>query len=157
MQPSQRQGSTKLLDHRFPPYSLYTKYICSRRRRVIAYDVSAPESREVIQEIAASPGWPLSLPLLMPHPRCKICISSGGSRLINIFLNGVYFHVRLVTGDGENTSEPDQKSESRGKEVPLARTDLEKRISLNPRRSINVTSIAVGDGGKRERERGRVG
>lgn len=37
-----------------------------------------------------------------------------------------------MTADEENTSEPDQKSESRGKEVPLAGTDFEKRISLNP-------------------------
>lgn len=62
----------------------------------------------------------------------------------------------MVTAAAENTSEPDQKSESRGKEVPLARTDFEKRISLNPRRSINVTSIAFGDGWRRaERERER--
>lgn len=35
-------------------------------------------------------------------------------------------------GRERGASEPDQKSESRGKEVPLARTDFEKRISLNP-------------------------
>lgn len=48
-----------------------------------------------------------------------------------------------ATVEKGNILESDQKSESCEGAVPLASRDLVKRISLNPRRSINVTSAIV--------------